>query len=457
MPTPSLYRRTLRHMLQLDRPVPPLDDAGLDAYRDEHYRWNFTVNLLDGASFWFGLSFASSSTIMPLFISKLTDSPWPVGLVAVIAQGGWFLPQLFTANAVERLARKKPVVINLGFFLERLPMWGLLLAALLAARSAPLALALFLLAYAWHSLGAGVIATAWQDLIARCFPVERRGRFLGLTTFIGTGTGAIGGLFSGWLLATFPFPLNFAYTFAVAATGITISWFFLALTREPVQPVQKPRQSTRQFWSELGGIVRRDDNFRRFLLGRGLLALAGMGQGFITVAAVSRWAVPDRMVGGYTAAMLLGQTAGTLVFGFLADRRGHKLSLELAALAGLLAYALAWLAPAPSWYYGVFALLGLQLGGILVSGILVVLEFAAPARGPTYVGLANTGVGLVGTLAPLLGAGLAGIEYGWLFALSAVAALVAFGLLHWGVEEPRWRQPVVPATSGSPPTIPAGE
>ena len=156
MPTSSLYRRTLRHLLQLDRPVSPLDDAGLDAYRDEHYRWNFTVNLLDGASFWFGLSFASSSTIMPLFISKLTDSPWPVGLVAVVAQGGWFLPQLFTANAVEHLARKKPVVINLGFFLERLPMWGLLLAALLAARSAPLALALFLLAYAWHTLGAGL-------------------------------------------------------------------------------------------------------------------------------------------------------------------------------------------------------------------------------------------------------------------------------------------------------------
>lgn len=457
MTTVSLYRRALRRLLELDRPVPPLDDAGMDAYRDEHYRWNFTVNLLDGASFWFGLSFASSSTIMPLFISKLSDSPWPVGLVAVIAQGGWFLPQLFTANTVERLARKKPVVINMGFFLERLPMWGLLLAVLLAARSTSLALILFLLSYAWHSLGAGVIATAWQDLIARCFPVERRGRFLGLTTFIGTGTGALGGLFSGWLLANFPFPLNFAYTFAVAATGITVSWLFLALTREPVQPVQKPRQSTRQFWVDLRGIVRRDDNFRHFLLGRSMLALAGMGQGFITVAALDRWAIPDQTVGGYTAAMLLGQTAGTLFFGFLADRRGHKLSLEFAALAGLLAYALAWLAPAPAWYYGVFALLGLQFGGILVSGILVVLEFAAPARRPTYVGLANTGVGVVGVLAPLLGAGLASVAYGWLFALSAAAGLAAFFLLHWAVEEPRWREGSVPPAPVTEPTLPVGE
>ena len=43
-------------------------------------------------------------------------------LLAVIAQSAWFLPQLFTANAVERLSRKKPVVVNLGLFLERMPI-----------------------------------------------------------------------------------------------------------------------------------------------------------------------------------------------------------------------------------------------------------------------------------------------------------------------------------------------
>jgi hypothetical protein len=30
--------------------------------------------------------------------------------------------QLFKANAIERLSRKKPVVVNLGWFLQRLPI-----------------------------------------------------------------------------------------------------------------------------------------------------------------------------------------------------------------------------------------------------------------------------------------------------------------------------------------------
>ncbi len=432
------HRLALRRLLQLDRPVQPATDEEVSAAAERNYRWNFTVNLLDGASFWFGLSFVSSSTIGPLFISKLTDSPLAIGALAVLAQGGWFLPQLFTANAVERLSRKKPVVVNLGFFLERLPMWLLIPAALLAPSSATLALLLFLLAFGMHMLGAGVVATAWQDLIARCFPVEKRGRFMGLTTFVGTGMGAIGAAVSAWLLRTYAFPLNFAYTFLIAAAGITLSWVFLALTREPAQPPRGERQNRRQFWESLRRIMARDHNFRRFLVARILLALGAMGQGFITVAAVRRWDVADSIVGGYTAALLLGQTAGTLVFGMLADRFGHKLSLELSGMATLSLFALAWLAPSPAWYYMVFFLLGLYLGAIVVSGILVVMEFSAPERRPTYVGLANTGVGVAGVLAPLLAVGIASISYDLLFAVSAAISLCSLILMRWWVQEPRY-------------------
>jgi MFS family permease len=419
--------------------VPARSEAEIAAEVERHYRWNFAVNLLDGAFFWFGASFASSTTILPLFISKLTSSTLPIGLVAVIAQSGWFLPQLLTANAVERLARKKPVVVNLGFFSERVPIWLLVIAAMIAGRSPLLAMVLLLGGYAAHAVGAGVIATSWQDLIARCFPVERRGRFFGLTAFLGAGTGALGAAFSAWLLRTFPFPTNFVYAFTIAAAGITLSWFFLALTREPVQAVSVPRQSNRQFLSGLPDLLRRDHNFRRFLLTRLLMALGGMGAGFVTVAAVHRWQVPDSTVGVYTAVLLLGQTVGNLAFGFMADRFGHKLSLEIGALAAFLGFGLAWLAPAAEWYYAAFALLGISTAAVFVSGILVVLEFCAPERRPTYVGIANTGVGLVGMVSPLLGAWLASIDYGWLFALSAGISFVALLLMRWWVREPRQR------------------
>lgn len=437
MPLANRFHVTMRWLLQADQPVPARTDSEIIAEVEQNYRWNFAVNLLDGATFWFGLSFISSSTIVPLFVSKLTTSPLAIGLVAMIAQGSWFLPQLFTANVVERLARKKPVVVNLGFFLERLPMWVMVLAAVVAAHSPLWALLLFFLGYAWHGLGAGIVATAWQDLIARCFPVNRRGRYFGTTMFVGAGTGTLAASLSAWLLQAFPFPTNFVYVFLGAAVFITLSWFFLALTREPVQPISAPRQSTRHFWADLPRLLRRDDNFRHFLAARLTLALAGMGTGFVTVAAIQRWDIADRTVGVYTAVLLIGQTVGNLLFGLVADRMGHKIVLEVGGVALLLAFTTAGFAPTPVWYYLVFVLLGVYSSAFLISGILVVLEFSPADKRPTYVGLSNTAVGLVSATAPLLGAGLANIGYGWLFATSAVIGLAGFALMRWWVREPR--------------------
>ncbi len=145
--------------------------------------------------------------------------------------------------------------------------------------------------------------------------------------------------------------------------------------------------------------------------------------------------VADRV--GVVDQIQVGQTVGNLTFGFLADRFGHKLSLELGALVSLFAFLLAWLSPAPHWYYGVFALLGIAIGAMIVSGILVIMEFCEPQRRPTYAGMANSSMGLVSLAAPLIGAWLAKMSYSWLFALSAIVYLLAFIALHWWVKEPR--------------------
>lgn len=436
--TQRYLRKTAATLLQTNRQVPPRTDDEIAAEVERNYHWNFAVNLLDGASFWFGLSFISSSTIIPLYVNKLASSPFLIGLVAIIGQAGWFLPQLFTANPTEQLPRKKPIIVNLGLFLERLPLWILIISAAVAGQRPAFALLLFFTGYTWHCLGAGAVAPAWQDLIARCFPVARRGRFFGTTMFIGAAAGAAGAALSIWLLKTFPFPTNYVFLFTIAAAAITISWLFLSLTREPVQPVDVPQRTNREFLARLPSILRIDHNFRHYMVARSLMALGTMGTGFITISAIQRWQVPDSSVGLYTAAYLLGQTVGNLAFGFLSDRFGHKLSLEVGALVSALAFSLAWLAPSPQWIFAIFFLLGINLGAVLVSGILVTLEFSEPQRRPTYVGIANTAVGIVSIVAPLLGASLAGLNYDWLFASGAAVNLAALVAMRWWVQEPRW-------------------
>lgn len=425
--------------------MPSLSDAGTAAQVEQHYRWNFIVNLLDVTTFWFGFSLISATTIVPLYISQLSDSPLPIGLAAVIAQASWFLPQLFTANLVERLPRKKPVIVWFGLLLERLPMLLLVLSAVMAVRWPGVALVVFLVGYAWRGFGAGITATSWQDLIARCFPVTRRGRFMGLSLFAGTVAGTGAAALSAWLLDSLPFSRNFAINFAIAAVFLFLSWSFISLTREPEVALRAQRRTGREFAAELPAIMRRDHNFRRFLIARTLLAFGALGTGFVTVAAISRWDIPNSTVGLYTAALLIGQAVATPVFGLLSDRFGHKMTLEMGALAAVIAFGAAWLAPEPIWYFGVFALLGVQNGAIIVAGILVIMEFARPEKRPTYAGLANTTVGLASLAAPLVGAGLAAVlGYDLLFASSAIITLASLLLMHFWVREPRFAATLEP-------------
>jgi hypothetical protein len=97
--------RFLTKLLLLDQPVLERSDEEVAAEVERNYRWNFAANVLDGFAFFFGLAFASSSTIVPLFVSKITLNPLIIGLVAMIAQSAWFMPSLRLGKLNNLIAR----------------------------------------------------------------------------------------------------------------------------------------------------------------------------------------------------------------------------------------------------------------------------------------------------------------------------------------------------------------
>jgi len=426
-----------------------LAERSYEAQVKQHYQHNFIVNVLDGTFFWAGASFVSSTTILPVYVSRLTDSRLLIGLLAMIGSMGWLLPQLFTANRVQRLPRKKPWPIRIGLFTERLPVVLLALSVLLVSHSRTWALIAFFACYTWHVVGAGLVAVAWQAMVGKVIPDDRRGKFFGLTNFLGTATGVAGAAGAAWVLDRYGFPRGYLWSFSAAAALIVASWISLALTREPAREPEEAPISEQEYLRRLPAVLRRDPNFRRYLLTQVVAALGSMAGGFLTVYAIGRWDLPEGQAGAYTAAMLIGQAASNLVFGPLADRKGHKLVLELSILAGGLAVGLAALAPAPIWFYAVFVLIGVQTAGFLLSGLMIALEFCPEPQHPTYIGLNNTVRGVAYGLAPLLGGLLAGSAgYRPLFAVAGGVSIAALVLLHWWVREPRKIEPVPLAAAG---------
>ena len=92
-------------------------------------------------------------------------------------------------------------------------------------------------------------------------------------------------------------------------------------------------------------------------------------------------------------------------------------TLALLALASLNTL----LAPSQSWLLLSFILLGAASSGDGVSGLNIILEFAAPEDRPTYIGLTNTLLALPIVLAPILG--------GWLATVAGFPALLGAAAL----------------------------
>ena len=363
-----------------------------------------------------------------------------MGLVAAIPSMGWLLPQLLTAPLVERLPRKKPFLIWTSLATERLAFLAMAASAYFLSESSPrLALMLFFLTLIWHAFGAGFIATAWQDMIAKVIPVRWRGRFFGMTNFLGAAMGIPGAVVATSILRRYPYPASFALCFLLAFIGVMISWAFLSLTREPPGPVRTEREPPLAYLRRLRTILRADANFTRFLSSRVLTTMGSMFVGFIAVAAIQRFDLPDEVAGRFTGFMVGGQLVANVLFGPLADRCGHKLVLEIGTLCNAGAAAMILLAPSLVWVYLAFALEGATVASYLLSGMSITFEFSEPEVRPTYIGLASTIIGAFSGVAPLLGGWLVGrVGYPGLFGICLALLLIGWLLLHRWVQDPRF-------------------
>lgn len=427
-------------------------DSTARAHQQEHFKYNLTTNIVDATFFWLGSSFFATRTIGPLFLSYLTDNTLVFGVLATIIATGWYLPQLFTAKWVQQKPLKKYFPVTIGFFTERLPIFLLPLAAWAALRSPSLAITLFLVFIGWHVVGAGVVAVGWQDMIAKIFPVEWRGRYFGIANFGGNATGILGASAAAWLLNHYPFPTNFILAFGIGGIFIFISWVFLAHTREiPVEPKPIP-QDQPSYWRSLPLLLKGNLNYRKYLFSQIITAIGGMALGFYTLYTLRQWQVDAGMVSLFTTSLLLGTALSNLLFGWLGDKFGHKCVLELSTITLISSIAAAFLAPSPEYFYLVFALQGAYTAGFTLSGISIVFEFAEEDVRPTYIGLTNSITGIFAGLAPLVG-GIIAEKAGflWLFGVSLAICLVGLSLLHFTVSEPRHQ--AVTVAEYTPPNV----
>lgn len=386
---------------------------------------NYIVNLLDGGFFGFAIGVTSFATVLPLFVSTMTDSALLIGLIPAIHNVGWLLPQLLSARKITSLSLLKPLVVK-NTIQERFPFFGLAIVAWFIAFKYPtIGLVLTFLLLIWQGLGAGITANAWQNMIGKIIPDDFRATFFGLQSAAANLLASGGAIISGFLLEKLPSPLDYTLCLLISSGFMALSWVFLNLTREeprfvpPVEPDHPGLLKTAK------SILRKDHQFTWFLVARIVSQIGMMAFAFYTIFAVKYHQMTEGQAGILTSILLFTQFIANPLLGWLADHWSRRGVLLLGVISTFLSAILAWLAPSLVWFYLVMVLTGIGNVSFWTIGMAVTLQFGTEDERPTYVGLANTLMAPAAIFAPILGGWLAdSAGYSVTFITSAIGSLV---------------------------------
>jgi MFS family permease len=370
--------------------VDPNSERAAD-FAARHFRWNFAVLVMDASTFFAGLAFLESTTVLPVLLLRLHAGDSVVGFARFLQTLGFTLPALLGAHFIHGRRRHKPFLLATCAIgragLCTLPA----VFALAGERSPGFALAWFLAVWAVFWLLDGASAVSWFDIIGKTIPPRVRGRFFGVMQATCGCAAILSGLAVKSVLHRYGFPVNFVVLSLGMCAGVLLSLGFLLAVREPAgEVVEEARPGLTEFYRRAGPLLRRNPRLRRLLVIRLLLDGGAMAAPFYILFAERDLHVGLQMVGVYAVVQSAGKVLGGPVWGWISDHAGPGAGLRAVAVSitGIPLLALA-ARSAPELLFAVFALIGAVQDGAWMVGSNALLESVTDEERPLAVGVSS--------------------------------------------------------------------
>jgi MFS family permease len=401
-------------------------------YNPLEVRRNFRFLFTDCIFFIFGMAFIDPSTVIPAFLSTITDSSLVIGLVMAIRPASQLIPQMWAAHYLSGRTQHKSYLMKVASASRIATVLFSLTLFLSGPENKGLMLGAFIVMFATFWLSEGFLGVSWTDLVAKTIPERLRGRLWGSTQAAGGLGAALAGLLVAKILSShgLSYPKNFALLALTGGILFSASFASLFFVREPHGPAEKQNGSFLEYARDIRRMVRTDAELRRFLLVQVLSAFYNLPFAFYILYAKKVSGLGGGVVGLLLSAQIIGGVVWGAIAGYISDRRSPKAAIILTLLAGITAPVLALIVknlPLPVWML-IFFFLGAVSGSIYIGSTNYLLEMCNPTERRTYVGIMNT-ANAPTLIFPVLGGIIVQkVSFAAAFAITAVALTIALFL-----------------------------
>ena len=412
-------------------------EAAYQGFVWKNLRRNYIGHYIHGMLGMTGFRLVNAPTFIPAYLHHLSGSDLIVSLGASLQQLGGVISPIAGAAQIEHRKKILPVSMFLGTMM-RVQILGIALAGwLLGGTQLLVSVLVFLFLLGLFS---GPQNVAFQFLLAKMIPIERRGRLQGWRNLSGGVVAAALSYFAGKYLVGGNvlgngYSTTFALAFILTSLGLTA---FRFLVREPEPPTVRPRTAMRERLRELIPMLRADPGFLYFMIARTFAIASRVAQPFYIIYVAHKIGLTGETIGEMSLAFLGADTVMSIGWGYLADHFGFRSNFIIALLFWIASTIMLMNVSTPLLLFVAFFGLGAGNSGYQMSASNIVFEFGHRDDMAMRLAFSNTAESVMSAAGPLIG-GVIAASFGYfaVFWVAIVCEAIALVLLVALVEEPR--------------------
>jgi len=412
-------------------------EAAYEGFVWRNLRRNYAGHFIHGMLGMTGFRLVNTPTFVPAYLHMLSGSDFIVSLGTSLQQLGGVISPIAGAAQIEHRKKILPVSMFLGTMM-RVQILGIAIAGWLLGGT-PLLVSVLIFLFLL-GLFSGPQSVAFQFLLAKMIPIERRGRLQGWRNLCGGVVAATLSYFAGKYLVGGNvlgngYSTTFTLAFLLTSAGLTI---FSFLVREPEPPTVRDRTAIRDRMRELIPMLRADPGFLYFMIARTFAIASRVAQPFYIIYVARKIGMSGQTIGEMSLAFLGADTVMSLGWGYLADKFGFRSNFIIALVFWIASTIMLMSVSSPLLLFVAFFGLGAGNSGYNMSAQNIVFEFGHRDDMAMRLAFSNTAESVMSAAGPLIG-GVIAASFGYfaVFWVAIASEAVALVLLLALVEEPR--------------------
>ncbi|MCK5811714.1 MAG: MFS transporter [Clostridiales bacterium] len=375
------------------------------------------------------MSMLDLNTVFPSLVSELTGSKALFGLLYSIMLGVPLLFNILFSHYLKTKPKKKKYLL-IGIYVRAFSFLGMATFTYFFGLSKPMfAFSTFFLWIFLFSLSGGFAGISYTDILAKTIPSDKRTNLYSIKQFISSIAAFLGGLAVSKIfsISTLAYPINYSLSLSIGFIGIFIASIGFLIIPEPASKnIPSEKESFIEYLKKVPQFLKRDFNFRRFIIVENMASFSIMIMPFYMIFAKEMFSIDSSYIGRYLLFQISGTIVSALIWGLVAKKLSAKSIMRVCIILGglipLIAIGLSFLGP--DYFAIVFLLIGFIISGRRVGFEPYLLDIAPDEHRTEYLGIRGS-LNILKVILPILG-GIFIETLGYYFTFSLVAIVMFF-------------------------------